>query len=141
MFFFELAKIERFSGSPFSDHFWRRFFENFCIELFLVKKKNWFQKIINNNDFLILKFPYCFERIFGASRWFLENSENNNFYINNPKIRLSPSFSKFVLMIFPLKNTGVRTRMGCPALFLTSAVQRDSPPVLCFWFSKISTLL
>ena len=35
--FFELAKIERFSGSPFSDHFWRRFFENFCIELFLLK--------------------------------------------------------------------------------------------------------
>ena len=37
MFFFELAKIEQFSGSPFSDNFWRHFFKKFCIALFLGK--------------------------------------------------------------------------------------------------------
>ena len=35
--FFELAKIEPVPGSPFSDHFWRLFFEKFCIALFLGK--------------------------------------------------------------------------------------------------------
>ena len=37
MFFFEIRKIEPFPGSPFSDHFWRLFFEKFCIALFLGK--------------------------------------------------------------------------------------------------------
>ena len=37
MFFFEIRKTEPFPGSPFSDHFWRFFFEKFCIALFLGK--------------------------------------------------------------------------------------------------------
>ena len=37
VFFFEIRKIEPFPGSPFSDHFWRLFFEKFCIALFLGK--------------------------------------------------------------------------------------------------------
>ena len=37
MFFFEIRKTEPFPGSPFSDHFWRLFFEKFCIALFLGK--------------------------------------------------------------------------------------------------------
>ena len=37
MCFFEIRKIEPFPGSPFSDHFWRLFFEKFCIALFLGK--------------------------------------------------------------------------------------------------------
>ena len=35
--FFEIRKTEPFPGSPFSDHFWRLFFEKFCIALFLGK--------------------------------------------------------------------------------------------------------
>ena len=35
--FFEIRKIESFPGSSFSDHFWRFFFEKFCIALFLGK--------------------------------------------------------------------------------------------------------
>ena len=34
----EIRKIEPFPGSQFSDHFWRFFFEKFCIALFLGKK-------------------------------------------------------------------------------------------------------
>ena len=37
MFFFEIRKTEPFPGSPFSDHFWRLFFEKFYIALFLGK--------------------------------------------------------------------------------------------------------
>ena len=37
VFFFEIRKTEPFPGSPFSDHFWRLFFEKFCIALFLGK--------------------------------------------------------------------------------------------------------
>ena len=37
MFFFELAIIEQFPGSPFSDHFGRLYFEKFCIAFFLGK--------------------------------------------------------------------------------------------------------
>ena len=33
MFFFEFRKIELFPGSAFSDHFWRRFFDFFYIDL------------------------------------------------------------------------------------------------------------
>ena len=39
MFFFEIRKIERFPGSPFSDHFWRLFFKKLYIGLFLVKNQ------------------------------------------------------------------------------------------------------
>ena len=35
--FFEIRKIEPFPGSPFSDHFWRFFFEKFYIALLLGK--------------------------------------------------------------------------------------------------------
>ena len=37
--FFEIRNIERFPGSPFSDHFWRLFFEKIYIGLFLAKNQ------------------------------------------------------------------------------------------------------
>ena len=37
--FFLIRKIEPFPGSPFSDHFWRLFFENVYIGLFLAKNQ------------------------------------------------------------------------------------------------------